>query len=120
MDFFAKNKVLIGFVLFILIGLSVWFGVLNGGSVQNTVLTSETAGGSVAVDSDLVQTLLKLRAVSLSGAIFSDPLFQSLQDFGTQIVPEPVGRENPFAPLATSSPGSLSGHPSTLFAPGAR
>ncbi len=66
-------------------------------------------------DKEVVETLLQLRTISLAGTILSDPAFLRLIDTGTQIMPEPVGRPNPFLPLtrsgsttpttATSSPG---------------
>ena len=43
--------------------------------------------------------LLDLRAIRLDGQIFSDPAFQSLRDSSVDIVLEPIGRVNPFAPL---------------------
>ena len=66
---------------------------------QGSLLTTESVGGTGA-DKGIVDTLLTLRAVSLSGSIFDDPAFASLRDFGTQITAEPVGRENPFAPIS--------------------
>ena len=64
---------------------------LEGGPVESTV------------DRELVETLLALRAVTLSGSIFQDIAFQSLKDFGTPIMPEPIGRENPFTPYYQSA-----------------
>jgi hypothetical protein len=79
----------------------VWYSFL-GGNAEVPLLQTEdlTAAG---VQSEVVTTLLQLRAVSLSGTIFSDPTFSSLQDFGSAIVPEPVGRANPFAPLGQNA-----------------
>jgi hypothetical protein len=84
------------------------------------ILSSTAPTGSPSTDSsdqELVSTLLALRAVTLSGTIFQDQAFTSLIDFSTPIVAEPVGRDNPFAPLksATSSPDSS--RTSQLFTP---
>lgn len=104
----TRNKILIA-VLALLVGAGAWYG-LRGGSVPTELLaTQDFTTSSGESDRDLVATLLQLRSVSLEGSIFSDPAFQSLQDFGSNIVPEPVGRANPFAPLqfgggATTSP----------------
>ncbi|RJR14065.1 hypothetical protein C4585_01205 [Candidatus Parcubacteria bacterium] len=87
------------FLFIILAGIVIAGGVwytLRGGSASPTIITTQTEGGSA--EKEVVDTLLALRAVTLSGTIFSDPAFQTLQDFGVQIVPETVGRENPFAP----------------------
>lgn len=53
-----------------------------------------------AVDQELITLLSQLRSISLDVAIFSDEQFHSLKDFSQEIVPEPVGRTNPFAPLS--------------------
>ena len=84
------------------LGGGVWFG-LSQDSDPEPLLTSEIVPtGSPSTDSadqELVESLLALRAVTLNVSIFDDPAFRSLKDFGTTIVPEPIGRENPFAPL---------------------
>jgi hypothetical protein len=41
----------------------------------------------------------------------------SLQDFGTTIVPEPVGRENPFAPLSLQATATATLRDTQIFAP---
>lgn len=50
-------------------------------------------------DQDLIALLFELKSIRLDNSIFGDPLFQSLNDFGQELVQEPVGRQNPFAPL---------------------
>jgi hypothetical protein len=77
----------------------VWYSFLRE-DAQPLLNTQDLTQASV--DSDVVGGLLQLRAVSLSGTIFTDPAFQSLQDFGSEIIPEPVGRPNPFAPLSSA------------------
>jgi hypothetical protein len=95
MDFILKNKLLVGVGIVILAGL-IWWGLI-GTAAPAPLL--DTQGISNESDQDIVTTLLTLRAVNLSGTIFSDPVYLSLKDFGKDIVPEPVGRDNPFAPL---------------------
>ena len=58
-----------------------------------------TQGAEASIDRTVIDTLLTLRSVTLSGTIFAEPAFMTLRDFGTEIIPEPVGRPNPFAPL---------------------
>ena len=110
-------------VLILVVAFGGWY--LFGGSGGNDALVSTEVVTS-ASDSELVSTLIQLRAVTLSGTIFSDPVFMSLKDFGVQILPEPVGRPNPFAPLGqttptptTGAPGGTSVNPNAqIFAPG--
>src|SRR3989338_1969056 len=121
MEFLIRYK-------WILIGIGVavagffWYAS-SGTSAPADILTTETAGGSAnSADKDLVETLLTLRSVTLSGTILSDPVFNALKDFGTQIVPEPIGRPDPFAPLrsAAAQSASAGSKGAQLFNPGAR
>lgn len=66
---------------------------------EEPVLSGAPAAASAAVDQDLVAILFELNAITLNDDIFSDQIFRSLVDFGQELVPEPVGRVNPFAPL---------------------
>ncbi|MBI2612332.1 hypothetical protein HYW59_00750 [Candidatus Kaiserbacteria bacterium] len=99
-----------------LVGIAVAIGawwVFSAEPQDDALLATESPMGGGLVDKELVGSLLQLRAVSLGGTIFSDPAFIELQDFGTQIIPEPVGRPNPFAP--TSYRGTSTSSGSQLF-----
>lgn len=101
-----KNRLVLLILGGIVLAGMVWYSFMRDGSaplLQTTDLT-RTNGA----DSDIVQVLLQLRAVSLAGTIFTDPVFQSLQDYGSEIIPEPVGRSNPFAPLGNNSVSTTS------------
>jgi hypothetical protein len=99
----------------------VWYSFMRDRS-ENLLETSDLTVATEA-DSDIVNVLLELRAVTLSGTIFSDPAFVRLKDFGREIVPEPVGRANPFAPLpgaAAASAGTAVLQTSTTSSPTSR
>ncbi len=102
----SRNQLLLFVFAGIAIAGVVWYSFLRDRGDTTLIQTTDFTEAGMA-DRDVVNTLLQLREVSLSGTIFQDPAFVSLQDFGRQIVPEPVGRQNPFAPLgavvATSS-----------------
>lgn len=104
MAWITQHKLLFGLIIVLVAG-GVWYGLSSGGTPAT--LTTQTLGTgsptSETADQQLVGSLLALRAVTLNGTIFSDAAFMSLQDFGTTIVPEPVGRPNPFEAIATSS-----------------
>lgn len=96
----------IGLVV-VLVGV-LWYG-LTQNAAPAPVLTTVSSTGSPtqeSADQELVATLLTLRAVTLSGTIFQDPAFVTLRDFGTTIVAEPIGRQNPFAPLGVRTTGA--------------
>lgn len=115
MSFISQHKLIIAIAVIVIVG-GVWYG-LSGNSTSSPALITQTPVAGSA-DQDLVSTLLALRSVKLDGTIFSDPTFVQLKDFSTQIIPEPVGRPNPFAPLnmnASTSPNST--HAAQLFTP---
>ncbi len=89
---------MIGLVFLAIIGAWYFLGGDSTAPEEGLVTESFTSPASKE-DRDLVATLLELRTVSLSAAVFSDPVFRSLKDFGSEIISEPVGRPNPFAPL---------------------
>jgi hypothetical protein len=115
MSFLSQHKYLIVIAVVIVLG-GAWY-MLSGSSAPTLTSTSTDAGSSPA-DQQLVTNLLALRAVKLDGTIFSNPAFLSLKDFSTQIVSEPVGRADPFAPLSSSAATSTtSTGNSQLFTP---
>lgn len=98
MAFLTQNKLLIGAAVLGLFAV-LYFFVFSGGA--NTPLLTETeVGNETIVTQELLVTLSNLRAIELSSAIFTDPVFASLTDFGVVIPQEPVGRRNPFVPYA--------------------
>lgn len=61
-----------------------------------------TTSGTDTTDSEAqFQTLVaELQPIQFNTDIFSDPRFMALVDLTTPITPEPIGRTDPFAPLA--------------------
>lgn len=99
------NKLVFIIVIVVIAG-GVWYGLSQSGAPEPLLTTTSPAGTLTTgqgSDQEIIGTLLALRAVTLSGTIFGDPGFMVLQDFGTTIVPEPVGRQNPFAPLGAQN-----------------
>jgi hypothetical protein len=104
-----KNIFLFGGI-FVL--LSVGYYVLFGTTSAPTTGVSRISGSAIPgggaslitaenaqIEEELISELLKLRSIKLDNRIFTSPAFQSLEDFGHELVPEPVGRPNPFAPV---------------------
>lgn len=109
-NIFANNKLIIIVAAVAILG-AVWFG-FSGSSSTTPVLGTENAAGTVSEeDKDIVETLLKLRSVTLSGTIFSSQVFLGLKDFSTDITQEPVGRADPFAPLSAPSQSASAATP---------
>jgi hypothetical protein len=119
MNFISNHKIMAGIVILLLIA-AAWYGFTQTSGPAPILTTTSATSDTNPADQDLVTTLLTLQAVSLNGTIFTDPGFLALQDFTTQIVSEPVGRPDPFAPLSASiirSATSTGTSNPNLFAP---
>lgn len=100
MDFIKKYQTIILFVVIV--------GVLFAGyqfllAPSNEPALEATPTEAAGPDQDLVALLFELKGIRLDNTLFADPLFQSLKDFGKDLVSEPIGRVNPFAPLSGST-----------------
>ena len=120
MQTLLQHKIVLIMIALAIAG-AVWYG-LSPTSETPTLTSTPSGDSNTTADQGIVATLLTLRAVKLDGTIFSDPTFTQLKDFSTEIVPEPVGRTNPFAPISSPqpqpTPGSTTGAP--LFTPATR
>ena len=67
-----------------------------GGGAEPLLSQAATAATSPA-DQNLITLLSQLKSIRLDNSIFTDNTFRSLQDFSQELVPEPIGRVNPFA-----------------------
>jgi hypothetical protein len=118
MDYISQHKLVSLLIVVILIAAAWWGFTQTSGPAP--VLSTDTLGNATDTqDAQIVSTLLQLQAVSLSGAILTDPGFLALQDFTTQVVTEPLGRPNPFAPVngSASTATSTQALNPNLFAP---
>ncbi|PIR82761.1 hypothetical protein COU20_00315 [Candidatus Kaiserbacteria bacterium CG10_big_fil_rev_8_21_14_0_10_59_10] len=97
-SFIAQNKLLMLVAAVAIVG-AAWWGFSKPSSDGSLLSTERFTTASSAVERDVVERLLELRSISLDGTVLSDPAFQVLRDFGSEIMPEPAGRQNPFAPL---------------------
>lgn len=104
-----KNKILL--IAFVVVSLVFAWSMLGreSSSSSSSLLTSaaQTQRGA-AVDQDIIRLLLDMRSIRLDGSVFQTPAFVLLRDFGRDIVPEPQGRPNPFAPVSGSAPSGTS------------
>ncbi len=92
-----KNSLIV--VAVVLVAFVV-YGIFFTPDRSNPLTVERTVrAGQSAVEQELIGLLLELRSITLDTDVFDDARFRSLEDFSQQIVAEPVGRENPFAPI---------------------
>ncbi len=89
-------------IVFIVIG---FFGFYFFKEDSGPLLKSAVTGGSPE-SQQILNALNELKNIKLDGQIFTDPVFQGLEDFTRQVNEEPKQRPNPFAPISPSNPNS--------------
>ncbi len=95
-----KYKTVLIVVVVVVVAFTLYSIFFTGGNGSGSVLTSQ--GATVrGEDNELLLLLVNLRSITLDNALFADPAFKNLVDFGQQLVPEPVGRKNPFSPVGS-------------------
>lgn len=93
---------IIGAVLIIVVlGGGYWW--YSGGSEPSDDGPSLVAGqpgseSALAADSEILSLLEDLREIDFNERFLTSSEFRSLQDFSIDIQPQPLGRDNPFAP----------------------
>ncbi|MDB5188266.1 MAG: hypothetical protein JWO50_786 [Candidatus Kaiserbacteria bacterium] len=105
MEALFKNKIILAGIVIAIVTVA-WFTLGSSSQSGGVLQSAGTAGDSGTTGSDLIQTLTNLETVSLDAPIFTDPAFLSLKDFSRQIVAEPTGRHDPFAPLGNDTTGA--------------
>lgn len=92
-----KNLLIaLGLAVLVLLAYMLFFR----GSDEPLVSSSEGLGAQGEMETQALLTMTqRLDAIDIDGDIFTDARFASLKDFRIELIPEPVGRQNPFAPL---------------------
>lgn len=99
MDFFKKNKKAVIGTLAV-VGIFLIYTFFFRPSTDPEVLQSDQTFSSPQVPGrDLIVILRRLEGIALDGSVFQSDAFRSLTDFSIPLVKEPIGRDNPFAPV---------------------
>lgn len=111
-----KNNTLVVILGVVVVAALGWYVFLRD-TAPTPLLTTQDLTVQGTEDREVVETLLQLRTISLAGTILTDPAFLRLIDTGTQIIPEPVGRPNPFLPISRSGTSTSTPSSATSSAP---
>ncbi len=103
-QFFQKNKVMLPvIILVIVLGIIGYFYISSSGNDSDLLVQADKDTNDQVVGRDLLVALNRLNAITLNDSLFKDVIFASLNDFSVQIVPQAVGRNNPFSPLGKNA-----------------
>lgn len=93
---FVKNGLII-LGLLVVGGLGYYLFVMQ----SDSALTTDTARVNEAqlAGQQFLSELREIRTYNLSNSLFSDERFRSFVDFTLPVSEQPVGRDNPFAPI---------------------
>lgn len=92
-------------VIIVGIGAVLFFGYRAISSTETTDDMLVSSDSSKTIDDVgretevLLSQLSELQRYDVTGAVFSSAVFTSLFDFRIELVEEPTGRANPFAPM---------------------
>jgi hypothetical protein len=101
MEFITKNVKIVLAVVVVFILAFVAYAYLTKDSAEEGAggLSSEEVSIQNEVGKQIFATLALIDSLKLDRSMFEGPVYASLRDLTTEISPEPVGRENPFAPI---------------------
>lgn len=104
MNFLKEHKMGILVVVVIVIAFVLYSIFFTG--EEDEIITSETSEeASIVVGADLLGMLLELKSLTLDSSVFSNEIFRALVDYSVDLAPQPIGRDNPFAPIGFEGSG---------------
>jgi hypothetical protein len=110
MSFIKNNLKNIIIALIVLIGgYYLYSYFFPGTDTTQTLSVTSPASVDTSIGGELLLVLTDLKTLKLDDSIFSDPEFKNLRNFRVELNPEPVGRDNPFAPISGSGSSGNSG-----------
>lgn len=99
MNFFKKNQTTIIAIGIVVAGFLAYVFFFQNGNNGGALITTPTDPRVVAANQEFISLFSKLRRIDLDASIFENEYYNSLIDFSRPISVEPVGRDNPFAPV---------------------
>jgi hypothetical protein len=90
-------------VIAILIGGYIIYSTFMKKDAPTSLLKKDMVAGVKGPEDSLLPLLLKIQNVTLDEKLFLDPVFRALVDRSQNIVPENIGKPNPFSGTITSN-----------------
>ena len=86
----------------IVIGAAVAYFYYSG-STSATPMALQATAPTDAIGAQVFSLLGQIKTLQIDKTLFTDPGYQTLQDYSVSVPPQGVGRPNPFAPLPGES-----------------
>lgn len=97
-----KKQIFLAFFLLIaVVGALIYWTSTRSPQSDGMVIDPAAIGTSFVEGEEVLQMLEILQSTKLDLSLFGDSVFQGLVDYSVDLIPEPVGRENPFLPFDT-------------------
>jgi hypothetical protein len=92
-----KNIIIIGVV--IALGL-IAYSIFKPAPTAETLLeTTQRADSAQVLGDEITSAISQINSLKLDRGVLDDPVVKNLKDHSKPIIPEDVGRKNPFAPI---------------------
>ena len=93
------SSIIKNILFFVTFAVIVWFGYIIFFKDSGTGIDAQVTSQAVLEQQNFLIELKQLRDLQLKSDLFSDPEFISLTDQRVDVVDEPAGRADPFAPV---------------------
>lgn len=100
MKFSSANIGFAAAALVVFAGLYWFFAPGESSNIEELPLSE--ASSIPLLESRFLELATQLNGISFNTTIFTDPRFSALIDITKEIIPEPAGRTDPFAPISAS------------------
>jgi hypothetical protein len=114
----GKYKNIIIVFVIIALGLIAYSFLRPDPTVESLLETTERQDGAQVLGDEITSAIGQINSLKLDRAIFDDPILKRLIDHSKPILPEPVGRKNPFAPIGVSGETTTSASTKTATSTG--
>jgi len=98
----GKYRNIIIVAVIIALGLIAYSFLRPDPTVDNLLETTQRQDGAQVLGDEITSAISQINSLKLDRAVFDDPIIKRLIDHSKPILPEPVGRKNPFAPIGSN------------------
>ncbi len=103
-----KYKNIIIIAVIIGIGLIAYSFLKPDPTAESLLETTQRQDSAQVLGDEITTAINQINSLKLDRAVLDDPIVKNLIDHSKPIIPEPVGRANPFAPINSSGSSATS------------